>query len=381
MKMSMKMSMKILKNFVMMAMLLGLLTKVSALDLFGPNHSQVIEKLPVEYSDYKTIDNIFKFDNFSVERFKHITVSDQLRFSNFDGVPVYTEHDINKKTNYVIIKTTTKIDANKLEDHFYKLDTDGNIIDSHHFIRNFLTRENTGEEVMLGATFLVNKELMYHTTWPLDGDKTKIPFTVINQDLAWSDDKVNEFYKDIQSKSVRSDELQFYEKVSPTENKRRIRKVYYLNATGKWYVLYGNTLSNSMHSDTVEKRIKKEPPTLFKEFSENNRFFKRYVPPVNITVPYFQRLKYSKYLVGNQNGSGQYMVYTWEGMAYYQVKVEDSVLKFKNPAKLSYSDFGGKDKDFPAKETLLPKFAYYSNPNLKYKMLSVNDMVYIIKNK
>ena len=83
----------------------------------------------------------------------------------------------------------------------------------------------------------------------------------------------------------------------------------------------------------------------------------------------------------DHNGSGQYMVYTWEGMAYYQVKVEDSILRFKNPAKLSYNDFGGKDKYFPAKETLLPKFAYYSNPDLKYKMLSVNDMVYIIKNK
>jgi hypothetical protein len=367
---------RLVSGLAALALSLSLSSEVLALNLFAPNHSLVIEKLPAEYIDYKTIDNISEFENHTIARFQHTIRSDQVRFGGFDGVPTGVEHAINKTTNNVIIKVTTKIDGDKLKYSFYKLDIEGNIIDSHEFVRNFLIKENTGDEQMVGATFLVNREMTYYSTWPLNGDKTRKPFIHINQDLAWSDEQVNTFYADVAKKSTRLDEFSVYEKINPQENKKRIRKVYYLNSTGKWYVLYGNSLKEDYSGKGLSGFN-----TLFKDFTETERFFKRYVPPDNISVPYFEKQTYSKYEAGNHNGSGTYMVYTWEGMAYYQLKVGNDTLKFKNKASLSYDDFGGRDKDFPAKETLLPKFAYYSNPNLKYSLFSVNDMIYVIKNK
>ena len=366
-----------LSGLAVVALFLSSSSEAMALSLFGPNHALAVEKLPAEYLDYKTIDNISEFENHTIARFQHTIVSDQIRFDGFGGVPTGVESVINTKTNNVIIKVTSKVDDDRLRYSFYKLDIEGNIIDSHEFVRNFLIKENTGDEQMVGATFLVNREMTYYSTWLLDGDKTRKPFIHINQDLAWSDDQVNTFFADMAKKSTRLDEFSIYEKISPQENKKRIRKVYYLNSTGKWYVLYGNSLKNENGSG---KRLSGFN-TLFKDFNETERFFKRYVPPANISIPYFEKQKYSKFEAGSNNGSGRYMVYKWEGMAYYQLKVDNDILKFKNMASLSYNDFGGRDKDFPPKETLLSKFAYYSNPNLKYTLFLANDLIYVIKPK
>jgi hypothetical protein len=319
------------------------------------------EKLPTEFSDYKYIDEITEFENYTVEKFK---------------VPPRStvEHSLNKTTNNIIIEIATDVDDHTRQHTFYKLNTSGNIIDSHQFSRSFLIAKKTGDEQLVGGTFLVNKENSYYSTWPLNGDKTKRPFTPINQDLAWSTEQVDAYYKEITKKSARLDDVETYEKISAHENKRRIRKVYYLNTTGKWYVLYGNSLT----SDFSGKRLS-GINTLFKDFTDVERGFGRYTPPSNITIPYFEKQTYSKYCAQNAGSSGCSMNYTWEGIGYYQVTIADVIFKFKNKGSLSRSDFKG--TAFPPKETLLNNFAYYTMPALTYSLFSANEELYLIKHK
>ncbi|WP_347902345.1 hypothetical protein [Pseudomonas purpurea] len=321
--------------------------------------SENIETLPTEFADYKYIDEITEFENYTIERFK--------------TPPMATvEHNINKVTNNVIIKVATDIDDSTRLYEFYKLDTSGNIIDRHQFTRSLLIKEKTGNEEMVDGAFLVNKEKAYYSTWPFNGDHTNKPFIPVNQALAWSTEQVDAYYKEVVRKSARLDNVDVWKKISTQENKRRIRKIYYLNSTGEWYILHGNSLD----SDHSGKGIS-GTNTLFTNFTDIERSFGRYIPPSNIMIPYFEKQTHSKFCAPDQVGC--HMSYRWDGVGYYQVTVGESSLKFKNNGNLSRTDFKG--ETFPPKESLLVNFAYYTNPNLKYSLFSANDNLYLIKQK
>lgn len=337
-----------------------LLATIAAHGASLPFFSDTPEKLPAEFADYKDITNITGFGNYTLEKFK---------------VPPSStvEHSLNKANNTVIIKATTTLNDHTKQYFFYKLDTSGKIVDTYQFTRNLLIAESTGDEQLVDGVFLVNKEKTYYTTWPLNGDRTRKPLVPLNKDLAWSPEKLDEFYADLVKKSTRLDQFAVYEAISPTENKRRVRKVFYLNSTGKWYVLYGNTLE----SDYTGKQLPTFN-TLFTNFTDTERAFGRYVPPANISIAYFEKITYKKFeSSGGSNNNAAHMNYLWQGMGYYHVDVGTGTLKFKNQGTLSRTDFKG--EDFPPKESLLADFAYYSNPHLSYALFSANETLYLIK--
>jgi hypothetical protein len=114
---------------------------------------------------------------------------------------------------------------------------------------------------------------------------------------------------------------------------------------------------------------------LFTDFTNDKRSFGEYTPPLNITIPHFQKEKYKKFCASDQVGC--HMAYYWNGIGYYQVKVGNSTLTFKNKASLSHD----KGEEFPAKESLLVNFAYYTNPHLKFSLFSANEALYLIREK
>lgn len=103
------------------------------------------EKLPTEFSDYKYIDEITEFENYTVEKFK---------------VPPRStvEHSLNKTTNNIIIEIATDVDDHTRQHTFYKLNTSGNIIDSHQFSRSFLIAKKPGTSNWLAALFWSTKK-------------------------------------------------------------------------------------------------------------------------------------------------------------------------------------------------------------------------------
>lgn len=326
-----------------------------------PFFSEKPEDLPPEFAGYKYLDDISEFGHYTVEAF---------------SVPAGSriEHGINTTTQNVIIEVATDLDDSTRDYAFYKLDKAGNIIDRHRFSRSTLIAKDTGEEQLVGGVFLVNTKKSYYTTWPLNGDTTQKPFIPVNQDLAWSTEQVDAYYQEIVKKSARLADVETWERIDDHKNQKRVSKAYYLNNPGQWYVLYGN----SLRVDYTGKDVT-GTNTLFKDFTDVERTFGRYVPPGNITIPYFQRQTYRKYCAQNGGGVGCSMRYTWAGVGYYHVAVGDSILKFKNKGSLSRTDFAG--KAFPAKESLLANFAYYTNPQLSYALFSANETLYLIKRK
>lgn len=341
---------------------------IAALLLTGCGTSEFSEpapkaSLPAEFSSYQYIDDISAFGGgHTLEKFKY-------------SAPGQMQYSINKNQDTLIIKTTSPIYDHTKRFSFYKLNSSGDIVDEHQFIQSSLVEQHSGTEELVGGSFLVNKENTYYTTWPIDGDKTKKQLIPVNKNLAWSDAQVDAYYAAIVEKAARVDSFIEYEAINSHENKARTRVVYYLNTTGKWYVLYGNSLRGGY----TGKGLRAGENIIFKDFDISTRMDDAYIPPPNITIPYFEKLMYRKTVSagGGSTNSASSVSYHWDGIGYFQVAVGGSVLKFKNNATLSHTDFG--TQQFPAKESLLSALAYYTNPRLKFALLLVNGSLYIIR--
>lgn len=322
------------------------------------------ETLPVEFSEYAQLTNFMQFKGYTLERF----------LSESSGE---LEHGINKNSNQLIIKSTTTIDEGTQRETYYKLDVNGEVIDEYTFYKSSYIAIDTGVEHLVDGTFLVNLEKLYYTTWPLNGNKTRRPFTPINEDLSLPASEVDSVYSDITRKAARLDESIAWEQISARENKQRVRKVFYLNDTARWYVLYGNSLK----SDYTGKEI-----AIFNSLFKSRDPFAPHTPPNNITIPYFER--HNNRIIrshgGGSTNSGPSTTFIQEGMAYYQLRIGGDILRFKVPEELSVNksgtayaiDVGVK---YPPKEVLLNQFDYYTNTNLNYALLSVHGALYLVK--
>ncbi|UXL37059.1 hypothetical protein N7D90_15875 [Pseudomonas fragi] len=323
------------------------------------------DKLPVEFSNYQYIDDISVFEGgYVIERFKY-------------SAPGRMRYSINKSKDNVIIEVVSSIDDQTRKFSFYKLSALGCIIGEHNFIQSTLVARRSGTEELVGASFLVNKVNSYYTTWPVDGDRQRKPFVPINKDLAWSAEKVDAYYAAILEKAARVDSFIEFEAVSVKENKARTRVVYYLNSTGRWYVLFGDSLRGGY----TGKGLHSGENIIFKDFGSGVHLNEEYSPPANITIPYFQKTDYRKTVSagGGSTNSASSVSYHLDGIGYFQVVVNGSVLKFKNKGVLSRREGGS--HVFPSKESLLSGFSYYTSPSLKYSLLLVNDMLYVIRAK
>lgn len=258
------------------------------------------EKLPAEFSDYQYIDDISALEGgYSIEKFKH-------------SAPGRMRYSINKARDNVIIETNSTIDDQTKRPSFYKLNDLGCIIDEHHFTQSSLIARHSGTEELVGGSFLVNKVNTYYTTWPLDNDKTKKQFTPINKNLAWSAEQVDAHYTSIVEKAARVDSFMEFEAVNAHENKARTRIVYYLNETGQWYVLFGNSLRASY----TGKGLRAGENIIFNNFASDRRLNGEYQPPPNITIPYFEKIAYRKTVSagGGSTNSASSVSYHWDGV-------------------------------------------------------------------
>lgn len=320
--------------------------------------------LPVEFSEYAQLSNFMQFGDYTLEHFLSETSGEK-------------EHGINKYSNHIIIKNTSAIDEGTQRESYYKLDVNGKVIDEYNFYKSSYSAIGTGGENLVDGTFLVNLEKLYYTTWPLNGNRTRRPFTPINEDLSLSDREVDSIYSDITKKAARIDESIAWEQISASENKRRVRKVFYLNDTARWYVLYGNSLK----SDYTGKEIE-----IFNSLFKSRDPFISLTPPSNITIPYFER--HNNRIIrshgGGSTNSGPSTTFIQEGMAYYQLRIGGDVLRFKVPEELSVTEPGtaystGVGVKYPPKEVLLNQLDYYTNTHLNYALFSVHGALYLVK--
>lgn len=185
----------IITAFILMTIICTPL-KVVAINLF------FIKKLPNEYHDYKTLDQIAGFGDFSVTKFKRKYIVTPRKF--YEVSERHIEFfKVNK--NELIIKTlqSYRLKENDLElDQFtyHKLNQDAKIIDTcnYYILRPSSDGKKSGHEVLINNQ-LVNAESSYYTTWPTDGNKTKQDFIILNKDLKWSEKKVQEHYNFIKT--------------------------------------------------------------------------------------------------------------------------------------------------------------------------------------
>jgi hypothetical protein len=323
------------------------------LEVWWVNFSEK-ERLPIVYKNYKPLDRIHNFGKHTIQLAFEIK-----GINNGATLDQNVEHYLNNN-NELIIQTAKRLSSDSFLFHFYKLDKAAKVIDSVSFLRSYLIKDSTGEEALFNG-YLINKELKYYKTWPMDGNRSKVFFTPINKNLTWSDERINHYYDSIKQNYLYLDELDEWEAVNSEENKMRIRKIFLLDKT--WYILYGNNLKSGDINHVMS-------------IGSENNLFKAYhaedmaslpIEHANFSLDYVHEENYVKE-EGINYGSYNYY---WEGVLYFHLVVGNDTLKFKSNQKWL--------EDEPVDKFKLD-YGFYQNNQLNYSLFT-NDgkKLYIIK--
>jgi len=230
----------------------------------------------------------------------------------------------------------------KSEQSFYKIDSQGNLVDSITFSQDYST-------IIFGDYILQNKA---YSSWIIDGDTTKKNYIEVNAGTNWSEDKVeNEF-----DRLKRSAEDVFYFKYESLwdyddpRNESKIDKAVFL-INGIWYALYGKNLYVDLN-DLPDHIL----PNLIPDDSSFDQ------PNSIAYVADFQKTNRVK-----EN--------EWNGLAYINLLYKTDTIKIK--AKLTQNEK-------PINN--LGKYAaynmgYFKPDGLPYAFIVQDDNYYIIKTK
>jgi hypothetical protein len=313
------------------------------------------KQLPEKYNGYSYLGDITEFGNYKIQH--------KFRSKGLYGSALFTDIEENVTiNNHLIIKTTEQIDDDHLIYNYYKLDSDGTIIDTTSFDYELLIAKNTGNQIMFGD-FLINIGLDYYSTWIADGNKSRIPFKVINQDLSWGKEEVENYYRFVVENSRYLAESQYFENYES-----KVKKIFYLK--DEWYVWYGFNRSKK----DFNVRLNWQKNSLFHKHDEDSMDWQiRKVD--NLTVELFDRVRYRAFVHSIGGGSQSSKNYGWEGVVYFVLHLKKGKLLFKENNVMEKSQ--GK---YPDLVFFKEKYGFYQNPKLNFTLLLIGTKnLFVIK--
>jgi len=327
-----------------------------------------IKKPPKEYRNYRNVISGIETESHIIEplikeKFKKIIIN------------YFNEND-----NSVVVRTQnyeTNKGAEPLPDvlmnKYYKLNTDGEIIDSLVLTDNDRSWEYEG--------YLINNE--YYYTWMLNGDKTEYPLKIINGDLALSKEAYKEKFKALY-KSAALVKILIHDK--------KYKQVFLID--NQWAALAGsNLLYYDEHKlDDEGKPVhyygekKLLPEKHIKRFSMPTRLIKEYEvweqKSKYLNLVHFQKISYTK-----KKRESPFALHRglhpakWEGEGYFHLNFKNDTIPFK-----MYLEHLDRD---PPDRYRLPTFVerrsmmYFTTEDLNYGLFSDNQgyKLFIVKRK
>lgn len=331
-------------------------------------------KLPSEFVDYKNLSEVKKFGSHD------ITLLHKGGAYNFNFQVLSISND------EIMVKAITKTEpydhgggntGNNFSNTLFKLDSSGKVLDTINFKTSTSNQSEFGEIVLLNKQ-IVNKALLYYQTWPTDGNKEKKSFIAINKDLTWSAEKLSQYYYDtVVPNCIYLETFLAWRDTSIPVNKRE--SIMYF-ANNQWYVLYG--VGSNIDNDARNISLNNNKKIINENLLED-------IPDDKIKVKYYQKTKYNSNMAGQTQSNSPYTYYYWEGIAYIDIPFANDTLHFKKE-DIYLDDYSNKEKSIydtksdnkqEMENSVKEKYSYYSNPNLKFTLISDNDSksLYIIK--
>ncbi|WP_131539871.1 hypothetical protein [Pedobacter nototheniae] len=323
-------------------------------------------ELPEEYKAYK-----YFSANFETEKYETILLFKSENYSAPRPIRLY--NSINNQVIAAIDRDEKEFEPGK---YYYKLDFLGNKIDSLYAPRVWANRD-----VGFFGEYFVNvtdEKNYFYTTWPLNGDTTHKIINIINKDLSWSIDKVEDFYNDITADA----KFIFYdgdEKTDEKNGKWQLNKVFYFKDK-KWSVLYRKMktytyLDPKVYSSINEFYYTSDDPE--NNDAENQK---------NYQIKYFDKKEYISYEHSIGGGSPSFSKRGWVGTLYFDFIFNGDQLKLKQDGIIVETEKNGENYYYRSHgegESVSPfKLNIYTNKTFKFALFSKNlYSLYIVKAK
>lgn len=263
--------------------------------------------LPNEYKDYQLLNVDFHSDN---HKARLLTTS---YFWGSLTSPIEVRSSINN--------TSIAYVAHEYVTTYYKIDADGNIIDSLEcasnypgFLDEFCVFDEPGEKP-------------YYTLWPLNGDTTSHSFIEWNKNLSWSERKLDIAYKDIRQ-NARYFFFDLEHHPNPEDDARSwVMKKLYFYKDRKWQVLYRK--SDEAYEDE-EKEIEDFKNVFYRtreegDNEESNQFF----TSQSYVIRYFEKKEYITYVHRISGNEGERRTVGWLGTLYVDIPLKGGTLHIK----------------------------------------------------
>lgn len=264
----------------------------------------ISKDIPQQFSNYRDLqaDKPFSFGHYEVQK---------LLESDY-----YFDSFLNSKNNLIVISYKKIPDDATMDDRirtFTKLDKNGEIIST------YTKRSQPGDEEIIFKDYFVNLSKDYYKTWIIDNDTIKKPLTILNKDLSWGTEKVENLLEKIDDDAV------YYDKGGYRDENKSFSVVTFF-MQNKWQKLYTDLEEIS----TLEYRRGEQK--LEKRLENRSNIFPVYKKTVKHTV------------VNVHNGAmhpGSQNVVVKENDFYCHLSLNTDTLKFRMPIDL-YKDY---DKD------------------------------------
>lgn len=279
-------------------------------------------KIPEEFKNYKVLNSHYETDKYETVLFAQS--NDYMSPS-----PIRLSWSVN---NQVLISVCRSQEEPEPGYHYYKLNKSGDVLDSLY------VPFKGGSSIGFYGPYAVHvssKEDYYYTTWPLNGDLKQKSIEILNADLTWSPEKLEKKYQEI----VLNGQYTFNQPVSQPgdgEPDWALQRIFFTE-NGKYKVLYKKM------KQYAKAREFNTMSTLSEEFygtSDDQRSdFEQ-----NFKLKHFQQVEKLSYDHSIGGGSPSYSKTGWAGRVFFDLPVNNGVLKIRHDGIIIEKGTSGDDK-------------------------------------
>lgn len=318
------------------------------------------EPLDAAYVNFQEISEKYRSDIFEVKLF----CETQATHSSSPN-PIRIFPSVNNQL--IVSCDAEKNDETQGDMLYYKINSKGTSEDTLHLSQNEYWPEFIDDFIIF-----TNDDNVFYTTWPQNGDTTRLAFKVLNEDHSWAAEKINQ-----KIASAKKDGQYWFFKTVTKNDHYFMQFFFYQNE--QWQLLW-QEIPEYRSLDSSEEAGRYRDDVFWT--GEQDPYL-----PENVIFLHFhpeEKLKYSHNIGG---GSPGYSVKNWRGKAFFKTKIGDRDFNFFEPhiavEKEKFDDF--KNRFYTVIEPNYPAISFrptfYISPHGFAFYSSTSQNMYMIQKK
>ncbi|UIR55052.1 hypothetical protein LZQ00_12260 [Sphingobacterium sp. SRCM116780] len=256
------------------------------------------------YAHFQEINEKYRSENFEVKLF-----CETQALSSASPHPIRVFPSVN---NHLIVSCDAEKNEKTQGDQiYYKINSDGARVDTL-----YLPQDEYSPEFIDDFMVFTNYDEAYYTTWPQNGDTTKQAIKVLNEDLNWAEEKVNQKIEN----AKKDGKYWFFKNVTNNDN---YYMQFFFYQDRQWQMLWQKlpAYRSLDRSETADRYCIDVFWTGEEDFDL----------PDNVNFLHFhpeEKLSYDHHIGGGNPG---YSVTNWRGKAFFKTQIGGKDFNFFAP--------------------------------------------------